>query len=151
MRRQSEPYPEQNPPKLVIVHEVVPCIDGEKDHHEHSASQYSSVLAFMLVVVLAGMTVGEDRPLEKDGRLVVIVTWGDVDNTPASKVFVEAHGYTHGLKSGSAPLVRRAVSHSIATFTSLLPKAHRSRASSSGHPSATAWIAGSLRLLNACS
>jgi hypothetical protein len=30
---------------------------------------------------------------EKDGTLVVLVTWGDVDNTPADDVYVEAHGY----------------------------------------------------------
>jgi hypothetical protein len=29
----------------------------------------------------------------KDGTLVVLVTWGDVDNTPANDVYVEAHGF----------------------------------------------------------
>jgi hypothetical protein len=32
-------------------------------------------------------------PLEKDGTLVVLVTWGDIDNTPADHVYIEAHGY----------------------------------------------------------
>ncbi len=61
--------------------------------------RYSTVLVLLLALLPTGMTVCEDRPLEKDGRLVVIVTWGDIDNMPASNVFVEAHGYTHGLKS----------------------------------------------------
>jgi hypothetical protein len=30
---------------------------------------------------------------EKDGTIVVLVTWGDIDNTPANDVFIEAHGY----------------------------------------------------------
>ena len=30
---------------------------------------------------------------EKDGTLVVLVTWGDVDNTPANDVYIEAHGF----------------------------------------------------------
>jgi hypothetical protein len=30
---------------------------------------------------------------EKDGTLVVLVRWGDIDNTPATHVYIEAHGY----------------------------------------------------------
>ena len=30
---------------------------------------------------------------EKDGTLVVLVTWGDIDNTPANDVYVEAYGF----------------------------------------------------------
>jgi len=44
-------------------------------------------------------TVSANQPVETDGRLVVIVTWGDTDNTPAANVIVEVHGYTRGLKS----------------------------------------------------
>ena len=46
-------------------------------------------------------TVSADQPVETDGKLVVIVTWGDTDNTPATNVIIEALGYTHGLKSPS--------------------------------------------------
>jgi len=35
----------------------------------------------------------EGQALEKDGALVAIVTWGDVDNTPARNVVVEVFGY----------------------------------------------------------
>jgi hypothetical protein len=30
---------------------------------------------------------------EKDGTIVVLVTWGDIDNTPANDVYIEAHGF----------------------------------------------------------
>ena len=29
----------------------------------------------------------------ENGKLVVLVTWGDVDNTPANNVYVEAYGF----------------------------------------------------------
>jgi hypothetical protein len=29
----------------------------------------------------------------KDGALVVLVTWGDINNTPANDVYVEAYGF----------------------------------------------------------
>jgi len=34
-----------------------------------------------------------ERHVEEDGTLVVLVTWGDDDNTPASHVYIEAHGF----------------------------------------------------------
>ena len=49
----------------------------------------------------AAKTDGADQPVETDGRLIVIVTWGDTDNTPAANVMIEALGYVHGLKSPS--------------------------------------------------
>jgi hypothetical protein len=33
------------------------------------------------------------RPAEEDGILVVLVTWGDDNNTPANDVYIEAHGF----------------------------------------------------------
>ena len=60
---------------------------------------YPGVLMLLIAGLLIGMAVGADRPVEKDGRLVVIVTWGDTDNTPAKNVIVEVHGYMFGLKS----------------------------------------------------
>jgi hypothetical protein len=37
--------------------------------------------------------VNTGSPLEKHGALIVLVTWGDVDNTPATDVIVEAVGH----------------------------------------------------------
>jgi hypothetical protein len=61
--------------------------------------RYLSVLMLLFAFLPNGTATGADQPVEKDGRLVVIVTWGDIDNTPATNVIVEVHGYTHGLKS----------------------------------------------------
>ncbi len=41
----------------------------------------------------SGKTEGISNSLAKDGSLVVSVTWGDLDNTPADDVYVEAHGF----------------------------------------------------------
>lgn len=32
-------------------------------------------------------------PQEEDGTIIVLVTWGDINNTPANDVYIEAHGY----------------------------------------------------------
>jgi hypothetical protein len=50
-----------------------------------------SVLLLALLTSGSSQTVGQ--ALEQDGRLVVLVTWGDVDNTPATDVYLEAHGF----------------------------------------------------------
>ena len=34
-----------------------------------------------------------DSPSGKEGTLVVRVTWGDLNNTPATDVWIEAHGF----------------------------------------------------------
>jgi hypothetical protein len=54
--------------------------------------RYLSLLALLLGILAGGRAQDSGRPLEKDGTLVVLVTWGDVDNTPADDVYVEAHG-----------------------------------------------------------
>ena len=56
-------------------------------------------LIVLLLLSLPLSYVNADPPLEKDGTLVTLVTWGDVDNTPAKDVYVEAHGYVAGLKA----------------------------------------------------
>lgn len=40
-----------------------------------------------------------EQQSEKNGRLVVVVTWGDVDNTPANDVYIEAHGFVREYNS----------------------------------------------------
>lgn len=40
-----------------------------------------------------------EQQCEKNGRLVVVVTWGDVDNTPANDVYIEAHGFVREYNS----------------------------------------------------
>jgi hypothetical protein len=65
------------------------------------------LLPLCIVIVIATVSFGQspqaaappekagDRAssVEKDGTLVLLVTWGDVDNTPADDVYVEAYGF----------------------------------------------------------
>jgi hypothetical protein len=55
--------------------------------------RYLGVL--VIVFALAGISGAGNagRPVEKDGTLDVLVTWGDVNNTPATDVYVEAYGF----------------------------------------------------------
>jgi len=50
-------------------------------------------IVILLMFLATGWAEDVSRPLEKDGKFVVLVTWGDVDNTPATNVYVEAHGF----------------------------------------------------------
>jgi hypothetical protein len=59
-----------------------------------------SLSGVLLLLVLPTWSVnGGGRPAEKDGTLVVLVTWGDVDNTPANDVYIEAHGFVRKYNS----------------------------------------------------
>lgn len=49
--------------------------------------------AFLLLMLAPAKFANAGLPPEKDGTLVVLVTWGDIDNTPANDVFIEAHGF----------------------------------------------------------
>ena len=52
-----------------------------------------NVLMLLFSVLASGTAQDAGRPLGKDGTLVVLVTWGDIDNTAATDVYVEAHGF----------------------------------------------------------
>jgi len=52
-----------------------------------------SVLIFLLAFCPGGRADDGSHAPEKDGALVVIVTLGDVENTPARNVVVEVQGY----------------------------------------------------------
>ena len=59
----------------------------------------------LFCLALAGVAIGQSRqsaasmekavysPSGKEGALVVLVTWGDLNNTPATDVWIEAHGF----------------------------------------------------------
>ena len=42
---------------------------------------------------LIGCVVHASSTSQKDGKLIVNVTWGDIDNTSANDVYVEAYGF----------------------------------------------------------
>lgn len=49
--------------------------------------------AVFLFLLTAGSAQNVGQASDKDGRLVVLVTWGDMDNTPANNVHIEAYGW----------------------------------------------------------
>jgi hypothetical protein len=51
------------------------------------------VFVFLLVLLPTLRSDDASRPSEKDGTLVVLVTWGDANDTPANDVYVEAYGF----------------------------------------------------------
>jgi hypothetical protein len=61
-----------------------------------------NLIIFVLLLTAFANGTGRDtgQVVEKDGKLVVLVTWGDDDNTPATNVYVEAYGFVrkHGSK-----------------------------------------------------
>jgi hypothetical protein len=51
------------------------------------------VCILLLVLLPMQKAVHASQPSQKDGTLIVKVTWGDLDNTPANDVYVEAYGF----------------------------------------------------------
>lgn len=56
-------------------------------------------LGLVLLVLATWKCVAVSPAQDSDGKLVAIITWGDVDNTPAKEVYVEAHGYVERLRA----------------------------------------------------
>jgi hypothetical protein len=70
-----------------------------------------SVRVLVLLIAFLPLAKSNDQATssDKDGNIVVLVTWGDNDNTPANDVFIEAHGYVrkeHSEKSFMFHMVR---------------------------------------------
>ncbi|HEV3038540.1 MAG TPA: hypothetical protein VHA33_12260 [Candidatus Angelobacter sp.] len=61
--------------------------------------KYFGVLALLLAFLAKGGPADPYSPEEKDGTLVVVVTWGDAYNTPATNVYVEARGFVRKYNS----------------------------------------------------
>lgn len=55
--------------------------------------RYFSLLILLLGLLHAEKPVHASQASQKDGALIVKVTWGDIDNTPANDVYVEAYGF----------------------------------------------------------
>lgn len=48
---------------------------------------------FLLALCSAGSAEDAGHASDKDGTLVVLVTWDDADKTPATGVYIEAHSF----------------------------------------------------------
>jgi len=67
---------------------------------------FYSLFLFLFVLLPTEKAVRTgDTPL-KDGALIVKVTWGDINNTPATGVYVEAHGFVQRLDSTKSVILK---------------------------------------------
>src|SRR5260370_22219702 len=55
--------------------------------------RYVSVFVLLVVLLPTGKAVHASQASQKDGALIVKVTWGDDENTPANDVYAEAYGF----------------------------------------------------------
>jgi len=55
--------------------------------------RYLGVLVLLFVFLPIGRVADAASHLDEDGKLVVLVAWGDAYSTPATNVFVEARGF----------------------------------------------------------
>ena len=51
------------------------------------------ILTFLFAFLVIGRADDVSRAPKKDGTLIVLVTWDDVDKTPATGAYIEAHGF----------------------------------------------------------
>ncbi len=84
--------------------------------------RYFSVLILLLGLLVMGKAVKADQALQKDGALVVKVTWGDNDNTLADDVYVEAYGFVPKYDSKKSFILK--MSHAGQYEASLPPGAY---------------------------
>lgn len=55
--------------------------------------KYLRFVALLFLLSTSVKFASATSPPEEDGTIVVLVTWGDINNTPANDVYIEAHGY----------------------------------------------------------
>jgi hypothetical protein len=65
-----------------------------------------SVVVIVLALAGAKGAGNPGRPIGNDGTLVVLVTWGDVNNMPATDVYVEAYGFVRTQGSSKSFLLK---------------------------------------------
>src|SRR5260221_14748569 len=56
-------------------------------------SRYVLVFVLPVILLLLGLAVGADQPPSRDGKLIVKITSGDLDNTPAKNAHVEVYAF----------------------------------------------------------
>ena len=56
-------------------------------------------LVLLAAFLLTGGVTDAGVPWEEDGKLVVLVNWSDAYSTPATDVYIEAHGYVRKYNS----------------------------------------------------
>jgi hypothetical protein len=81
--------------------------------------RYFGVFGLLIVLFPMGKAVNASQVSQKNGTLVVKVTAGDIDNTPANDVYVEAYGFVEQYDSMKSFILKR--SHDGQYETSLPP------------------------------
>ena len=69
--------------------------------------RYFSVFMLLIVLLPMGNAVNASQVPQKDGTLIVRVTAGDLDNTPANDVYVEAYGFVEKYDSMKSFILKR--------------------------------------------
>ena len=77
------------------------------------------VLLLLLVLLPWDNPANASQASEKDGTLIVNVTWGDGGNTPANDVYIEAHSYVVKYRSEKSFVLK--MSHAGEYTVSLPP------------------------------
>jgi hypothetical protein len=75
--------------------------DTEEEYMAIRTSNYIGMFLLFLIFFATGRAAYALPSLEREGELVIHVTWGDNDNTPANDVYAEAHGWVWGDKDSS--------------------------------------------------
>jgi hypothetical protein len=66
-----------------------------------------SFIVLLLIALVALEKAGNTAPpLEQHGKLVVLVRLGDIDNSPATNVYVEAYGFVRQYRSKKSFILR---------------------------------------------
>lgn len=84
-------------------------------------SNYIGVFVLFLILFANGRAAYATHPLEHEGEIVIHVTWGDNDNTPANDVYAEAHGWVWADKDSSFRSYVLKMTHAGEYKTSLPP------------------------------
>lgn len=84
-------------------------------------SSYIGVIVLVLLLLANGRASYATHPSEHKGELVIHVTWGDKDSTPANDVYAEAHGFVWTDKDSSFKSFVLKMTHAGEYKTSLPP------------------------------
>jgi len=81
--------------------------------------RYLGIIVLLLLLLPTGRADDADRLQENDGTLVVLVTEGDVDNSPATNAYVEAYGFVRKYDSKKSFVLKNPTSPG--RYETLLP------------------------------
>jgi hypothetical protein len=93
--------------------------DKERTAMNFNSLKYLGVFILLLVLLARDNAVNASQASQKDGTLIVEVTWGDTGNTPANNVYAEAYGFVERYDSKKSFILK--MSHAGQYEASLPP------------------------------